>query len=165
MTEDILRSVRMKINNFCVDNSQTSKHNSQTSFNGLWASYGSLNNKFNYYYPFADESADKIKEALKSRTYETYVPASVDMEPEYIISEAKEAKKLNFTEAEYFEYKNFYGKTMPDKIKKVEEELNSIGLKRYLNKGIFYSSKKFLHNLKQSIIRAVRVGIVLAKKR
>ena len=137
----------------------TNASNTSSTFRGLWsfgrdyitdADYMSLTrHRDAYYHPFADEAkiiTDAELATLKSSI--TY-PGSSDFQVETLVTDAQVAKTLSFTEAEYKGYKKFYGKTLPDSFKKIEQELRLLRLDNYINNGFIYRIKCFLHSLKK----------------
>lgn len=126
-----------------------------TSFRGLWEEgpehivgsdiLGLKTEQYYYYHPFADESENVIAMELKREAKEISYPGA----SEYSVNTLKITpvlkKALSFTESEYKAYKNFYGKTLPESMKSVELGLKSVGLNKYLNKGLLYKMKQLLH--------------------
>ncbi len=129
-----------------------------TVFHGLWekstersAGYdGHINNVRvdRTYHPFANESEDAIKSALALKKYRVLVPTDNEYEFNNVISEPVSAKRLSFTENEYLSYKKFYGKELPESMKKIEKELVDCNLARYLNSKSISAIKRFLHSIK-----------------
>lgn len=126
-----------------------------TSFNGLWEKSRELVKGYTnsviykdeewYYHPFADESYVSVKKALDSKRYTITVPGLNDFEVEEITSEPKVLSKLSFTEKEFAEYKKFYGKYLPESMKKIEQELVERDLSKYLNSKLLCAAKRLLH--------------------
>ena len=129
------------------------------NFKGLWRNGSPIATDANsisvtheitdYYYPFLNEPKEAIESALKSRTYHYSCGSADTFSVDIFNNYAELAKELTFTEKEYRAYKHFYGDIMPEAIKKVEDGLKAFGLDKYLNRGIVYNVKKFIHNIKR----------------
>lgn len=97
------------------------------------------------YYPFSNESKLIIESEIKEMRKEISTPGAADYSVNTLKLIPRLEKTLSFTESEYKAYKKFYGKVLPESMKKIEHELKSFGLNQYINKGLWYKVKQFLH--------------------
>lgn len=130
---------------------------SQNTFKGLWKN-GELIlvyvdpmtdawEQTDLYHPFSGESKQEIDNALKSRTNEFKSGSAEDWNITLYRNFAEQSIELPFTESEFKAYKKFYGQNLPESFQKMEKVLQSLGLKKYLNRGFIYNMKKFLYNI------------------
>ena len=72
-----------------------------------------------YIHPFADDTQEIINNEAASICKSVTYHGCDDFQVEKLITDVKVAEALSFTKAEYQEYKHFYGKTLPEKFKKI----------------------------------------------
>ena len=129
------------------------------TFKGLWA-YGPdlitdadimsiTRQRIAYIHPFADDTQEIINNEAAAISKSITYHGCDDFQVEKLITNVEVTKALSFTKADYQEYKHFYGKTLPEKFKKIERELYLSRLGRYINDGFMYKIKCLLHNLKR----------------
>ena len=147
----------MKISPVNSVHTKTNSSPANNTFKGLW-NFGQdiitdtyflsvVRHRNAYYHPFADETKDKVAKRVAAMTGSMTYHGGGDFEVETLVTNAKVSKTLSFTKEEFAKYKNFYGKNLPKKFKQIEQELKSLGLERYINRGLLYKIKCFLHYL------------------
>ena len=130
----------------------------QTAFRGLWGKSSEdrpkliddyiVNKIGRNYHAFADEADMVTKSKIAKNNYDILVPTENDNIMKRVISETKVADRLSFTKEQFAEYKGFYGKVLPERMKKIEQELVDKGLSHYVNNKTLSAIKRFLHNIR-----------------
>ena len=92
------------------------------------------------FYPFLDETADKIDSFVKNRER---IISSGKMPTFNIIRKVVVRNPLSFTEKEFIFYKNHKGTNVSDLYNKVETVLKENELYKYMNKQIVNKNSSF----------------------